>query len=219
MDFVWRAFLTTVGELQGKKVLEVGCGEGWSTLEYARRGAAVYPFDISPESVRNLMREITATGAAKQVSPAVMAAECLGYPDDTFDFVLGVAILHHTDLQYVSQEVERVLKPGGRALFIEPLAHNWLLQLFRWLTPQRRTPTEQPLTVEQIAGFGRPFREAKFQGYHLLSILPQGLLWSTGNQWLFRWSLWVTETVDRWLLKACPLIQRYCWAAIIEVKK
>jgi ubiquinone/menaquinone biosynthesis C-methylase UbiE len=219
LDLVWSSFLTATGDLQGKSVLEVGCGEGWSTLEYARRGAVVYPFDISPESVRNLMRAVNTTGMSKQISSAVMAAEYLGYPDDTFDFVLGVAILHHTDLPYVAREVGRVLKPGGRALFIEPLAHNWLLQVFRWLTPQRRTPTEQPMTVTQITSFGQSFRSATFRGYHLLSILPQGLLWATGNQWLFRWSLRITETVDHWLLKACPLLQRYCWAAIIEVKK
>jgi SAM-dependent methyltransferase len=219
VDLVWHSYLDAIGDLRGKTVLDFGCGEGWSTLEYARRGAAVYSFDISPESVRNLMREATTAEVSKQIHPAVMAAECLGFPANTFDFVLGVAILHHTELQAVGPEVARVLKPGGRALFIEPLAHNWFIQAFRWLTPQRRTPTEQPMTVMQIDEFGRCFRQATFHGYYLFSIFPQGLLWATGNRWLFRESLCLTEAADHRLLKAFPFLQRYCWSAIIEARK
>jgi SAM-dependent methyltransferase len=219
VDLIWRSYVAAIGDLHGKKVLDFGCGEGWSTLEYARRGAIVYSFDISPESVRNLIQEATAARLCIQIHPAVMAAEYLGYPADTFDLVVGVSILHHTDLQYVGPEVERVLKPGGRALFIEPLAHNWFIQAFRWLTPQRRTPTEQPMTVKQIVYFGRSFRRTDIRGYYLLSIFPQGLLWMTGNRRLFSQSLRLTQVADRWILKALPFLQRYCWSAIIEVRK
>ena len=219
VDLVWDSYLEAIGDLRGKTVLDFGCGEGWSTLEYARRGAAVYSFDISPESVRNLMREATTAEVSKHIHPAVMAAECLGFPANTFDFVLGVAILHHTELQSVGPEVARVLKPGGRAVFIEPLAHNWFIQAFRWLTPQRRTPTEQPMTVTQIDEFGRCFRQVTFHGYYLLSIFPQGLLWATGNRWLFHRSLRLTEAADHRLLRTFPSLQRYCWSAIIEARK
>jgi hypothetical protein len=91
--------------------------------------------------------------------------------------------------------------------------------VFRWLTPDRRTPTEQPMTVKQITSFGQCFRETKFQGHALLSIFPQGLLWATGNKWIFSRSLFITEMLDRWLLRRFPALQRYCWSAIIEVKK
>jgi SAM-dependent methyltransferase len=147
-----------------------------------------------------------------------MAAEYLGYPSKAFDLVLGVSILHHTDVGLVGREVARVLKPGGRALFIEPLAHNAFLRLFRWLTPDRRTPTEQPMTVRQIREFTGAFKEGSYRGYHLFSIFPQGLLWLTGSQALFRGALWLTEVIDRSLLTLFPFLQRYCWAAIIEVK-
>ena len=50
-----------------------------------------------------------------------MPAESLIYDNDIFDFVLGVSILHHTDVTLVEREIARVLKPGGRALFIEPM--------------------------------------------------------------------------------------------------
>jgi len=148
-----------------------------------------------------------------------MAAECLGYPSESFDLVLGVSILHHTDAFAAGAEISRVLKPGGRALFLEPLAHNWFLQLFRRLTPERRTPTEQPMTVQQINDFGKYFRSTEYRGYYLMSIFPQGLLWATGSQRLFRWSLRLTEAMDAWLLKTFRPLKRYCWSAVIEVGK
>ncbi len=218
MDSVWDAYLRLIGELDGKKILDFGCGEGWSTVEYCKRGATVYCFDISPESIRNLVRDADTAGVAGRIHPTVMAAEDLGYPSKAFDLVLGVSILHHTDVRCAGREIARVLKPGGRALFIEPLAHNIFLRIFRWLTPHRRTPTEQPMTVRQITDFIRAFRAGEYRGYQLLSIFPQGLFWLTGNEWFLRRALRVTDCLDRWILAAFPFLRRYCWAAIIEVR-
>jgi SAM-dependent methyltransferase len=219
LDLVWESYLLAIGDLRGKNILDFGCGEGWSAIQYAKYGANVYSFDISPESVFNLIKEAQRKNISGRIHTAVMAAECLGYPSNSFDLVLGVAILHHTDPFAAGAEISRVLKPGGRALFIEPLAHNWFLKVFRRLTPQRRTPTEQPMTVEQIADFGRYFRTTEYSGYYLISIFPQGLFWATGSQRLFRWSLRVTEAMDTWLLRAFPPLKRYCWSTIIEVAK
>jgi SAM-dependent methyltransferase len=219
LDLVWKSYLSAIGDLRGKKILDFGCGEGWSTIQYAKHGATVFSFDISPESVRNLTKEARNKGIDGRIHPAVMAAESLAYPSSSFDLVLGVAILHHTDPFAAGAEISRVLKPGGRALFIEPLAHNWFLRLFRRLTPHRRTPTEQPMTVKQIDDFGKYFHMADYRGYHLLSIFPQGLLWATGSQWVFRWSLRMTECMDNWLLRTFRPLKRYCWSTIIEVSK
>jgi SAM-dependent methyltransferase len=217
MDSVWDAYLSSIGPLDGRTVLDFGCGEGWSTVEYCKRGATVYCFDISSESIRNLVRDAESANVVGRIRPAVMAAEDLGYPNETFDLVLGVSILHHTDVSCVGREIARVLKSGGRALFIEPLAHNIFLRIFRWLTPHRRTPTEQPMTVQQITAFIRAFRWGRYRGYQLSSIFPQGLFWLTGNEWFLRKGLRVTDRLDRWLLSTFPFLQRYCWAAVIEV--
>jgi SAM-dependent methyltransferase len=217
LDPVWDAFLARCGDLTGKTVLDFGCGEGWTTLAYAGRGARVHAFDISPAAGRRHTVAAAARGLADRIQARVMPAETLDYPDGMFDLVCGVSILHHTDLALTGPEIRRVLRPTGRALFIEPLDHNWLLRAFRALTPERRTPTEKPLSVQQIFGLGRYFGRVRYDGYCLFSIFPQGLLYLTGQGGLFRGSLAVTRRLDRWLLPRVPALQRYCWSSIIEV--
>lgn len=74
------------------------------------------------------------------------------------------------------------------------------------------------MTVSQVRDFTRAFKQGDYRGYHLFSIFPQGVLWLTGSQALFRVSLRLTEVLDRLLLGMFPFLQRYCWAAIIEVR-
>ena len=219
MDLIMAAFREAFGDLRGKTVLDFGCGHGTNAIDYARRGATVYAFDISPESVKTLIGKSQKAGVADRIHSSVMSAESLDYSDDMFDFVLGVAILHHTDITMVEREIARVLKPGGRALFIEPMAHNPFLRLFRLLTPNRRTPTEQPMTVRQIRQLLGRFRQGQFRGFHLLSILPPGVLWATGNRALYRRMMYWTQTVDRWLLALAPPLRRYCWMTLIDAQK
>ena len=219
MDLILEAYRQAIGDLHDKTVLDFGCGDGARSIDYARRGATVYAFDISPENVRTVVKKSEKAGVAERIHPSVMPAESLIYDNDMFDFVLGVAILHHTDVTLVEREIARVLKPGGRALFIEPMAHNPFLRLFRILTPNRRTPTEQPMTVRQIRRLLRHFRQGRFRGVHLLSILPPGVLWATGNRTVLRWMMSWTQRLDRWLLALAPPLRRYCWMALIDVKK
>ena len=219
LDAIWDGLMARAGDLTNRTVLDFGCGEGWSSLAYAAKGATVHAFDISPESVKRLSEQAARHSLRSRIHPRVMAAERLEYPDDLFDLVLGISILHHTDLDLSGPEIRRVLKPGGRALFIEPLEHNWLLRGFRRLTPARRTPTERPLTMAQLREFAAHFSGGSYQGYYLLSILPQVLLLVMPSRGLFRAGLRLAERLDARLLRAVPALQRYCRSVILEVVK
>jgi hypothetical protein len=75
------------------------------------------------------------------------------------------------------------------------------------------------MTVKQIRRLIARFREGGFRGFHLLSIVPPGLLWATGNRALFRRAMSLTQTLDRWLLAVAPPLRRYCWMTLIDVRK
>lgn len=139
-------------DLTGKRVLEIGCGHGDFALKLLRAGASVVAgIDISDVYVADAAAKARAAGFSQGSHDfRVMDAHALQYPDDSFDLAVGHGILHHLDLDVCLAEIRRVLAPGGIALFIEPLAGNPLLRIFRMLTPTARTVDEKPLSAADL---------------------------------------------------------------------
>ncbi len=100
-----------------------------------------------------------------------MNAESLDFTDDFFNVVCGISILHHLDLNSSYSELLRVLKPGGKAFFIEPLGHNPFINLFRKLTSNLRTEDEHPLLKADLQLLSKYFTEINIKYYYLTSLL------------------------------------------------
>ena len=105
-------------ELPYDRALELGCGTGFFLLNLiqagvARRGSVT---DLSPGMVKVATRNGQSLGL--DIDGRVADAEGIPYDDDTFDLVVGHAVLHHIpDVELSLREVLRVLKPGGRFVF------------------------------------------------------------------------------------------------------
>jgi len=98
--------------------LEIGSGTGYFTLNMMRAGLIDQATcsDISPGMLASLAANAERLGLAVRTVPA--DAERLPFEDQSFDLVLGHAILHHIpDLPRAFAEFERVLAPGGTLLF------------------------------------------------------------------------------------------------------
>jgi len=98
--------------------LELGCGTGFFLLNLMQAGIATRGSvtDLSPGMVAAALRNAEHLGLP--VDGQVADAETIPYPDDTFDLVVGHAVLHHIpDVEQAFREVLRVLKPGGRFVF------------------------------------------------------------------------------------------------------
>ena len=95
----------------GADVLEVGCGQGHLTKALAERGINVVGTDANPQA-----EEVAATPLVR-----CMRAESLDFDDESFDYVVSVhAIEHIPQLPDAMAEITRVLRPGGKAIFIYP---------------------------------------------------------------------------------------------------
>ncbi len=105
-------------DLPYDRALELGCGSGFFLLNLiqagvARRGSVT---DLSPGMVKVATRNGENLGL--EIDGRVADAEGIPYDDDTFDLVVGHAVLHHIpDVELSLREVVRVLKPGGRFVF------------------------------------------------------------------------------------------------------
>jgi ubiquinone/menaquinone biosynthesis C-methylase UbiE len=167
----------------GKTVLDYGCGPGYLTEYLLGRGAAhVTGIDISEGEIEQARERALAEGTADRSTHLVADAHALEFEDDSFDLIVGDSILHHLDMEVALREIRRVLRPGGRAVFKEPLWHNPILRIGRLLTPTARTPDEHPLTTadwDLCASIFDDFEhhEAEFLTIPLMPlnlVLPQG---------------------------------------------
>jgi SAM-dependent methyltransferase len=134
------------GNAAGRKVLDVGCGNGYVLYQYARHGAEVYGVDITPTAVWVSKQRFELAGLPAQFD--VIDGERLPYADATFDIVCSMGVLHHiSDPTPLVNEIYRVLKPGGQLIAMLYHRHSWknlvLLRLLRYLHPVYRGKTQQ----------------------------------------------------------------------------
>jgi ubiquinone/menaquinone biosynthesis C-methylase UbiE len=100
------------------QALELGSGTGFFLLNLKQAGVLDegHVTDISPGMVEAAKRNAQNLGFT--VQGRVADAESIPYDDDTFDLVVGHAVLHHIpDVELALREVLRVLRPGGRFVF------------------------------------------------------------------------------------------------------
>jgi SAM-dependent methyltransferase len=152
-----------LGDISGQRVLDLGCGLGDKTLILALKGARLTAIDISADLLR-LARHRLEVNRAPVTEMVLASAHDLPFEDASFDAVLGLAVLHHLDLSLVAREVARVLKPGGRAVFKEPVRNSRALEVLRRLIPHRApdvSPYERPLRDDEIEAFSAGFRTGR----------------------------------------------------------
>jgi ubiquinone/menaquinone biosynthesis C-methylase UbiE len=205
----YKALVREAGAGAGRRVLEYGCGPKPEALGLAAEGAHVDGIDISQVAVEQAAQRASARGVGDRCTFQVMNAEALAFADGSFDLVCGSGILHHLDLPRAYREVARVLKPGGRAVFLEPLGHNPIINWYRSRTPEMRTPDEHPLLARDFEEARRYFSrvEPEFFGLSVIAAVPlnrfrlfqpvhrvldqlDGLLLASWSP--LRWGAWMT---------------------------
>jgi ubiquinone/menaquinone biosynthesis C-methylase UbiE len=114
--------IKALGGLKGRSfgdALEIGSGTGYFSLNLVQLGVIerLTATDISPGMLERLAGTAEALGL-ENVSTVVTEAETLPFEDESFDLVLGHAVLHHIpDLDKAFAEFRRVLRPGGMIAF------------------------------------------------------------------------------------------------------
>lgn len=172
----WHQLQPLFPPLQGKAVLDLGCGYGWHCKYAAEHGAArVLGIDLS----RKMIEEAQKRNADSRVSYQVCGIEAYEYPPNEWDCVVSNLALHYIEnLDGVFQRVYQTLKPGGVFLFnIEhPVFTAGVHQ--DWMYAQDGTPQCWPIDDYFIPGQ----RHTHFLGcdvmkqHHTLTQILMGLL-------------------------------------------
>jgi phosphatidylethanolamine/phosphatidyl-N-methylethanolamine N-methyltransferase len=126
----------------GGRILEVGVGTGISLPEYSRK-SRLFGVDISEPMLRKAQERITSLGLHNVEGLAVMDAENLEFPDDSFDVVMAQYVVTAVpNPEKALDEFARVLRPGGELIILTRVSADAGMRRF---IEQRLQPVVRPL--------------------------------------------------------------------------
>ena len=196
------------------KVIEYGCGKGSCAFKIARNQAKlVTGIDISPVAIEVAIEQAAAENLDNNLQFQVMNAENLEFPESSYDLICGSGILHHLDLNLAVNSIVETLQPDGKAVFLEPLGHNLLINLYRRLTPSIRTEDEHPLLEKDLQFLKSNFKKSKIRYFYLTSLAACFIASKPGFKILLR----CCELIDSILLRL-PGIRQQAWLVLIELE-
>lgn len=211
--------------LNGKKVLECGCGTGFFTALLAKIGADVWCFDLSAKSVDLTRKRAELNEISEKINARVASFENMDYEDESFDIVLGKNILHHIpDIEEAGRQIRRILKTGGKAVFYELNASNPILIFFRnhiigktRLIPKLGTHDEHPLTADEVEKLSRIFSNRCKISY------PKFRFFGKFDRQVFQQrykpiSL-LLEGIDNMIYLLLPPLRKYSYKILLEFYK
>ncbi|HUI07296.1 MAG TPA: class I SAM-dependent methyltransferase [Verrucomicrobiae bacterium] len=226
--------LDQLGDVRGQRVLDIGCGQGDTSVAFALRGAEVWAIDVSQQMVE-LTRQLAAHhGVGDRVKAEVCPVEAMTYPADFFDLIFADGVLHHLDMNEAVPNLVRVLKPGGRGFFLEPQKGSIFIRIYRLFATDLRTADERPLEPGDFEFLQRQFGRLEHREYHLVSLLLFGArfvqLKLAGKAFPY-WMddvrqgkchprvLRILQKTDQFLLGHLPVLRTRCWMTVITVEK
>jgi SAM-dependent methyltransferase len=148
-----------LGDLRGKQILDVGCGEGEDAVLFAKLGATVMGYDVSPRAIEVAKKRAEIDGVADRVSFVCAPLSQALLPWAKFDVIWFDNILHHVlhDFEETMKVLLRSGKVGAQIVCIEPVNLNRTLRKIRFLVPVHTevTPGERPLEKQDLAILSR----------------------------------------------------------------
>lgn len=218
-----------LGNLEGKTLLDIGCGLGEASVYFALKGAIVTATDISANMI-----QITGKLAEKykvKVDTYRAGIEHLKLPKGkNFDVVYVGNLFHHVDIDKALEQIKLYLKPGGVLVSWEPVHYNPIINLYRKIAVKVRSADERPLKLADIDKFNRYFSEVQLEWFWLTTLVifiimvlvqrrdpNKERFWKTvvveGEKW--RPIYTPLARLDEVLLRMFPFLRPLCWNVVI----
>jgi SAM-dependent methyltransferase len=228
-----RYITARLGNLRGKRLLDVGCGLGEASVYFAMQGADVTSSDLSQGMLDAASRLAAKNGVS--VRQHLASAEDMRLPADArFDVIYAGNLLHHVDIDATLRRIRPHLADDGVLVTWDPLAYNPAINVYRTMAMDVRTPDEHPLTWRDIRSFSQHFSRVETRYFWFTTliifvimalaqrrdpnkerfwkvILKEGPKWA----WLYR----PLELLDKALLFLIPPLRLLCWNVVIVARK
>lgn len=221
-----------LGNIKGKRLLDVGCGLGEASVYFALLGADVTASDLSQGMLNATSRLAKANNVS--IKTHIASAENLQLPPDvTFDIIYAGNLLHHVDIEETIIRIKPHLVIGGIFVSWDPLAYNPAINVYRSLATDVRTPDEHPLKLSDILLFRKHFKTVETRYFWLTTLIIFVIMalaqrrnpnkerfWKVvvheGDKW--NWLYQPLERLDSLLLRLFSPLRLLCWNVVVICK-
>lgn len=217
---------------KGKKVLEVGCGIGTDTMNFARAGAQLTSVDLSTESIALAKQRAEVMGLSDKIKFYQANAEKLSeyVPMDQYDLAYSFGVIHHTpDPDAALREIRKFLPKGGKLKLMVYYRYSWKVlwimmtdgkfqfwKLNEYVARNSEAQTGCPVTYIYSKKEGREFVEragfkaTKISADHIFPYeIPAYKEYRYVREWYWRW---MPNAMFRWLER------RFGWHLLIDAE-
>ncbi|MBF0232143.1 MAG: methyltransferase [Desulfamplus sp.] len=221
-----------LGNIKGKRLLDVGCGLGEASVYFAILGADVTSSDLSQGMLDATCRLAKVNNVS--VKQHVASAEDMQLPPEAkFDIIYAGNLLHHVDIEETIIRIKPHIAEGGMFVTWDPLVYNPAINVYRSMATDVRTPDEHPLKWSDIKLFHKHFGIVETRYFWLTTLIifiimalaqrrnpNKERFWKVvvqeGDKW--RWLYNPLKKLDRLLLAIFPPLRLLCWNVVIISK-
>lgn len=198
---------------RGKAVLEVGCGAAVDLARFAKGGAVCTGVDLASSAIDLARANFAQQGLAADLR--VANGEALPFPDNSFDYVYAHGVVQYTaDPQRLVNEVRRVLKPGGEALFQVYNRISWLNALSK-LMKVGLEHDDAPVLLKYSIG---EFKQL-VSGFSQVRIVPERFPVTSRLHGGWKGAVYNGLFVGTFNLLPKSLVERYGWHLLAFCRK
>ena len=214
-------FYSLIGNVKGKNILDIGCGNGDTSVKLALLGAKVTAIDTSNTAIRNTYELAKYNDVISSVEIIQMNAMEINTISQSFDLVTGSFILHHIEpFNKFVEILTPIIRDGGRAVFLENSARNKILIFFRQFTGKFGIPKYgdeeefpfQPVEIDML--------RIKFD--KIILHYPCFRFFVMASPYLFKKNKIIkslSSKLDDLVYKNLPFLNKYSYIQIIEIYK
>jgi len=218
-----------LGDISGKTLLDVGCGLGEASVFFALLGADVTASDLSPG-----MLKASNDLAEKNnviIKNHLASADDLNLDENTkYDIIYAGNLLHHVEIDETLSRFKNHLSDDGVLVTWDPLAYNPIINIYRMIATNVRTPDEHPLKMSDIKLFKKHFAKVETTYFWLTTLLIFILMavfqrrnpnseryWKSvvdeSDKW--EWLYKPLSILDKFLYKLLPFLKPLSWNVVV----
>jgi len=224
-----RHITNRLGWIEGKNVLDIGCGLGEVSVYFATLGANVTASDLSP-GMCTAAKELAAMHGVA-INTHIASSESIGLAEtEQFDIIYAGNVLHHVDIDKTLAQILPHLKDDGQFVSWDPVAYNPVINVYRRMASEVRTEDEHPLTRADLAKLNKYFGSVETRFYWLTTLVIFVIMaliqrrnpnkeryWKAVIHEAPKWA-WIyvpLEKLDQFLMNIFPPLRWLCWNVVV----